>query len=112
MATLFLLGMLYSLLAARRWAPRFVQTALAWMGVDLLFLLLALPILLMLGKQPLTPETVTPQQLVLMWPLLGLLVWKLAVQVFILRNALECRTAAALVIALLLDLGVSVVFGA
>ena len=112
LATLFVLALLHTLLSLRRFANRFVQTALAWSGLDLIFLALSLPLLLGMGKPPTSPEAMTPAQLVLMWPLLALMIWKLAVQVHVLRQALEVRLAAAILIALLVDLGVSVVFGA
>lgn len=112
LATLFVLALLHTLLTLRRFANRFVQTALAWTGLDLIFLALSLPLLLGMGKPPSSPEAMTPAQLVLMWPVLALMIWKLAVQVQVLRQALEVRLAAAILIALLVDLGVSVVFGA
>lgn len=112
LAPVFVLGLLYALLSIRQSANRFAQTGLAWIGTELIFLVLAVPFLVAMGKLPTKPDEVTPQQLVLMWPLLAVAIWKLAVQTHVARNALELRLPAAIFIALATDIAVSVLFGA
>ena len=65
LGTLFSLAALYGLLRVQDKANRFVQTALAWTGVKLLFVLLMLPLAPMLptpGHLPVAGDPVTPQQ--------------------------------------------------
>jgi hypothetical protein len=112
LAPAFMLGLLYALLSIRQFTNRFFQTGLAWIGVELIFLVLSVPFLLAIGKLPTKAEELTPQQLVLMWPLLAVAIWKLAVQAHVARHALDLRLPAAILIALLTDIAVSVLFGA
>ena len=122
LGTLFSLAALYGLLRVQDKANRFVQTALAWTGVKLLFVLLMLPLAPMLptpGHLPVAGDPVTPQQALqalLGLPLLALFVWMFAVLTHVLRQALELKTAGALglVIALFLvpELAASVLVAA
>lgn len=76
---------------------RFSQTFIALVGVNVLFSLLAWP--LMLAMPPLVagqPETVSPLQLLL----LGVLLWNMIVLGNVYRHALEFRLAGGILVAI------------
>ncbi|MDR3386281.1 MAG: hypothetical protein P4L92_04455 [Rudaea sp.] len=97
----FNLGVLYLLLNLRGLRSRFIQAALALLCCALLFTLLSLPIALLAGTHPITPEQMTPLQLLLGLASLPLLIWKLMVDAHILRHSLDVPFLAGMVIALL-----------
>ena len=81
-------------------APRFVQTATALVATDIVFTLLALPVLLGIGPIPATPEQITLGQAMLSLVGLTLLVWQTAVRGNILRHALDASFAIGVLIAI------------
>jgi hypothetical protein len=91
LAAAFTLAALYGLLAATGRGNRFVQTALGWTVVKLVFEILALPMLGALGHPPATPEQLTPAQVLLTFPVLAAIVWLLTALTHVLRHALETR---------------------
>jgi hypothetical protein len=97
----FNFGLLYLLLSLRGMSSRFVQTALALVGCALMFSVFSLPITLLFGTPPPTPEQTTPLQslLVMLW--LPFLIWKLVVDAHILRHSLNVPFLAGIVIAVL-----------
>lgn len=96
----FNLMLLYVLLALRGVRERFVQTALTLTACAVLFAILSLPVVLMSGGKPPTPETITPVQALLGLLALPLVVWKLVVDAHILRHSLNLPFFAGLLIAL------------
>lgn len=96
----FNLGVLYALLALRGVRSRFVQTAIALTACAILFAILSVPIVLLAGGKPPTPETMTPLQAVLGLLALPVVVWKLVVDAHILRHSLNLPFFAGLLIAL------------
>lgn len=97
----FNLGALLLLLNLRDKRSRFVQTALAMLCCALLFTLLSLPIVLLIGSRPPTPEQLTPLQALLGLLSLPLLIWKIMVDAHILRHSLDVPFLAGIVIAVL-----------
>jgi hypothetical protein len=97
----FNFGILYGLLAVRGVRARFVQTALALTACAILFAILSVPIVLMAGGKPPTPETMTPLQALLGLLALPVVVWKLMVDAHILRHSLNLPFFAGLLIALI-----------
>jgi hypothetical protein len=108
---MFVLGALYALLSLKQFGNRLVQTALGWMGAELIFLILQLPFLFAIGKLPTKQEEITPQYLVLVWPLLAVVVWKVAVQAHVLRHALQTKWVAAVLTTLAVNVVTTVLFG-
>ena len=96
----FNLGVLYALLTLRGVRSRFVQTAIALTACAILFAILSVPIVLLAGGKPPTPETMTPLQAVLGLLALPVVVWKLVVDAHILRHSLNLPFFAGLLIAL------------
>ena len=96
----FTLGLLYLLLNLRKLTNRFVQTALTWLGVAMLFQLLSLPIVLIAGGHPpSSPDQLTPVQALLGVISLPILIWKLIVDAHVLRHSLDLPFVSGLVIA-------------
>ena len=96
----FTLGVLYVLLSLRGVRSRFVQAASALLACALLFSVLSLPIALLSGGKPPTPENVTPLQLLLGLVSLPIVIWKIVIDAHILRNSLNLPFFAGLVIAI------------
>ena len=97
----FNLGVLFVLLRLRGLSNRFVQAALALLCCAIAFSLLSLPIALLAGDRPLTPEQMSPLQLLLGLVALPIVIWKLVVDAHILRHSLGLPFLAGLTIALL-----------
>jgi hypothetical protein len=97
----FNLGVLYLLLNLRGLTSRFVQAALALLCCAMVFSLLSLPIVLLAGGHPPTPEQVTPLQLLLGLVALPIVVWKLVVDAHILRHSMNLPFLGGLAVALL-----------
>jgi hypothetical protein len=95
------LGLLYFLLLARGLRNRFVQAALALVGCAIVFALLSLPIVLVTGVHPNTPQTVSPLEALVALLALPIVVWKLMVDAHILRHSLDIPFLGGLVLALL-----------
>ncbi|MEO8803723.1 MAG: hypothetical protein ABI304_10225 [Rudaea sp.] len=96
----FNLGVLYVLLSLRGVRSRFVQTGSALLACALLFALLSLPIALLAGGKPPTPENVTPLQLLLGLVSLPIVIWKIVIDAHILRHSLNLPFFAGLIIAI------------
>ncbi len=99
--TAFSLLLLYGLLRVRHFHNRFVQTALALLLTGIVFTLVLMPILLLSGPPPASATGMSPLQVLTGWAMLGLVVWKLAVDAHILRHALELPFPAAFLLAFL-----------
>lgn len=112
MAVSFVLAVIYTSLALKQLSNRYHQTALGWLGAELIFLLLGLPFLLAIGKMPIKPEEATPQQLVLIWPLFAVVLWKVAVQAHVLRHALDTRLLVGVLATISLQVVTALLFGA
>jgi hypothetical protein len=97
----FNFGVLYLLLNLRDKRSRFIQAATALLCCALLFTLLSLPIVLLVGERPPTPEQITPLQALLGLVSLPLLIWKVMVDAHILRHSLDVPFLAGIVIAVL-----------
>jgi hypothetical protein len=96
----FTLGLLYLLLNLRKLTNRFVQTAVTWLGIAMLFQLLSLPIVLLIGGHPpSSPDQVTPIQALIAVISLPILIWKLIVDAHVLRHSLDLPFMSGLVIA-------------
>lgn len=114
MALAFNLGILFFLLSLRRLTHRFMQAALALLSCALLFSLLSLPIALLAGGHPPTPDDVTPLQVVLGLIALPLVIWKIVVDAHILRHSMDIPFLAGLALAifwLILELRLGAAFG-
>ena len=113
-ALAFNLGILFFLLSLRRRTHRFVQAGLALISCALLFSLLSLPIALLAGGHPPTPDNITPLQIVLGLIALPLVVWKIVVDAHILRHSMDLPFLAGLALAifwLILELRLGAAFG-
>lgn len=97
----FTLGTLRLILALRGFANRFVQAATALLGCNLVFTVLALPIALLAGEPPTSPEAMTPGQILAGVISLPLLLWKIAVDAHVFRHSFEIPFLSGIVIALL-----------
>lgn len=97
----FNLGVLYLLLSLRHLRNRFVQAGTALLLCGLAFSLLSLPITLMVGGHPPTPETMTPLQALLGAISLPIVIWYLIVNAHVLRHSLDLPFLAGLLIAVL-----------
>ena len=91
--SLFSTGLLLSLcwLALRicGFASRYVQTASALVACSIVFSLLIVPLALLFGDAPAEQSTVSPAQALVAWLGLLVLVWKIAVDGFVVRHAIN-----------------------
>jgi uncharacterized membrane protein YjgN (DUF898 family) len=94
-----LLGLPYVVLQLARRTARFNQTASALVGVDLVFTLLAIPLLL--GIAPAAGQSPNALQSLLALAAIALVSWQLVVRGHILRHALELSLAQGVLIALI-----------
>jgi len=97
----FNLGVLHLVLTLRGLGNRFVQTALAWFGCAMFFTLLLLPVMLLTGVPPVSPEQVTPGQGLVALLALPILGWWLVVDAHILRQGLNLTFLGGLAVALI-----------
>jgi hypothetical protein len=95
------LALLYFVLSLRGFTNRFVQTGTALVSCTLVFLLIVMPIALIVGVPPKTPEQVTGLQGLMGLIALVVLVWKFVVDAHILRHALAIPFLAAMGVAIL-----------
>lgn len=96
----FNLGVLYVLLSLRSVRSRFIQSGTALLGCALLFALVSLPVALLAGGKPPTPDDVTPLQLLLGLVSLPIIIWKIVIDAHILRHSLNLPFFAGLMIAI------------
>ena len=95
------LGFLYFILSLRGHASRFVQTATTLVACTIVFTLLVVPITLMVGVPPKTPDQVTALQGLMGMVALAVFVWKLVVDAHVLRHALSIPFFAGMGVAIL-----------
>lgn len=93
------LALLWLALGWRRRRSRFVQTAIALLACAMVFSLLMLPLALAVGVPPTDAQQLSPQQAMLVWLALGVVLWKLMVDAHILRAALEVPAGVAMLTA-------------
>jgi len=98
-STGLMLTLCWIALSIRQLMPRYVQTASALVACSIAFSLLALPILWLIGPVPEPPAPMPPFAVLLSWALLALLLWNLAVNAHILRNALDAPFGLGLALA-------------
>jgi hypothetical protein len=98
---LITLGALNLILSLRGLRNRFVQAATALLGCALVFTLLSVPIALLVGEPPTTPEQLSPLQLLLGLVSLPLLIWKIIVDAHVFRHSFDVPFLSGIVIALL-----------
>ncbi len=84
-------------IAGRR--ERFVQAATALIAVGIVFTLLAVPVVLGIGRIPKTTQELTGAQIALGWLSLVLVAWQLAARGHILRHALDLPLRLGVLIA-------------
>jgi hypothetical protein len=96
------LGMIYLVLMLRNFANRFVQTATTLLCCTIIFSLVTLPIMFLVGSQPIVAGQATPLQALLGLISLPILIWKLVVDAHILRNSLAIPFLAGIVVAIAL----------
>jgi len=80
-------------------SPRFVQTASALLGAGIVLTLLAVPVLLGVGRLPADPKLLTPSQSMWVMVALAFQVWDLAITAHILRHALDLKLRFGVLIA-------------
>ncbi len=97
----FTLLTLNLLLSMRGLRSRFVQTATALLSCTLVFAVISMPIALLAGEPPATPEQLTSLQLVLGTIALPLLIWKVVVDAHVFRHSLNLPFAGGVLIAVL-----------
>lgn len=101
LSLVFKFGVLYALLSLRGLSARFVQAALALICCALFFSVISLPITLMFGTPPQSPDQMTSQQLMLGMLALTIVIWKIVVDGHILRHSLNVPFIVGFVIAVL-----------
>ena len=94
-------GALNLILTLRGLRNRFVQSATALLGCALVFTLLSVPIALLLDERPVTPQDMTPLQMLLGVVSLPLLIWKIVVDAHVFRHSFDVPFLSGIVIALL-----------
>jgi len=95
------IGALNLILTLRGLRNRFVQSATALLGCALVFTLLSVPIALLLDERPVTPQDMTPLQLLRGVVSLPLLIWKIVVDAHVFRHSFDVPFLSGIVIALL-----------
>lgn len=97
----FSLGLLRLLLTLREKGSRFVQAATAFLGCNAAFNAIGIPIALLVGTPPQTPEQMTGAQVVAGLISLPLLVWKVAVDAHVFRHSLDISFGGGVAVALM-----------
>lgn len=97
----FSLGLLRLLLTMRSKASRFVQAATAFLGCNAAFNAIGIPIALLVGEPPATPEQMTGTQVLAGLISLPLLVWKVAVDAHVFRHSLDISFGGGVAVALM-----------
>lgn len=96
---IFLMIALHILLTLRGLRSRFVQAATTLLLCEFFFNLLSIPIALLAGDPPVSPEQLTPPQILAGLIALPLLVWKMVVDAHVLRHSLNLPFYGGLAIA-------------
>ena len=89
LSCLVLLSLSWIALEIRRLGHRYLQTASALVACSIAFSVLILPLALLFGTPPADGAVPTPTQMLIVWLGLGTLVWKIAVDAHIVRQAIE-----------------------
>jgi len=97
----FTLGALRLILQLRGFGNRFVQAATTLLGCNLVFTIFAIPVALLAGEPPTSPEAMTPGQILAGLVSLPLLLWKIAVDAHVFRHSFGIPFLSGIVIALL-----------
>jgi len=91
---------LYAVLGLRNLRARFVQTASALVVVGITFTLLAVPLMLLMGSPPKSPQELTLLHGLISLAGLFLLAWSLSAHAHIFRHALNLPFALGFVVAI------------
>ncbi|MFT3790549.1 MAG: hypothetical protein QM741_05625 [Rudaea sp.] len=97
----FTLGLLRLLLTLRDKGNRFVQAATAFLGCNAAFNAIGIPIALLVGEPPQTPEQMTGAQILAGLVSLPLLVWKVAVDAHVFRHSFDISFGGGVAVALM-----------
>lgn len=97
----FSLGLLRLLLTMRQKTNRFIQAATAFLGCNATFNALGIPIALLVGEPPQSPEQMTGAQVLAGLISLPLLVWKVAVDAHVFRHSLDISFGSGVAVALM-----------
>lgn len=84
-----LLALCWTALSIRGLGNRYVQTATALVSCSMAFSLLILPLAWMFGNPDGAEVTLAPAQVMIVWLGLGVLIWKVAVDAHIVRQAID-----------------------
>jgi hypothetical protein len=98
---LFSLGLLRLLLTLRNKGSRFVQSGTAFLGCNAAFNAIGIPIALLVGTPPQTPEQMTGAQIIAGLISLPLLIWKVAVDAHVFRHSLDISFGGGVAVALM-----------
>jgi hypothetical protein len=96
------LGMIYLVLMLRNFGNRFVQTATTLLCCTIIFSIITLPIMFLVGSQPIVAGQATPLQALLGLISLPIVIWKLIVDAHILRNSLAIPFLGGIAVAIVL----------
>lgn len=88
-STSLLLALCWIALGIRGMLARFVQTATALVGCAMIFSILIVPLAWLFGAPSGADAVLSPQQILVAWLGLGILVWKIAVDAHNVRQAIE-----------------------
>lgn len=97
----FTLGLLRLLLTLRDKGSRFVQAATAFLGCNAVFNAMGIPVALLVGTPPQSPEQMTGAQILAGLISLPLLVWKVAVDAHVFRHSLDISFGGGVAVALM-----------
>jgi hypothetical protein len=89
LSMLVLLSLCWVALAIRGLGHRYVQTASALVACSIAFSLLILPLAFLFGESPGPEAAASPGQILIAWLGLATLIWKIAVDAHIVRQAIE-----------------------
>ncbi|MBN8886938.1 MAG: hypothetical protein J0I77_14550 [Rudaea sp.] len=101
LALAFSLGLLRLLLTLRDKGSRFVQTATAFVGCDVAFKVMGIPVALLFGTPPQTAEQMTGAQMLAGLIALPLLIWKVMVDAHVFRHSLDISFGGGISVALM-----------
>lgn len=100
LSVVFLFIVLHAMLTVRGLRGRFVQSATALLLCAFFFNVLSLPVALLVGEPPATPEQMSPVQLLLGLIAMPLLIWKVVVDAHVLRHSLNLPFFGGLALAM------------
>jgi len=95
-----LLALCWTALSIRGLGNRYVQTATALVGCSIAFSLLILPLAWIFGNPQGAEVVLTPAQVSIVWLGLGVLIWKVAVDAHIVRQAIDSTYWLGLLLAI------------